>query len=423
MLRTSPRFATLILAASLVATACTDDGSEVTGPESLASVPGLTLLLTDAPGDFLSAVVTISEIYFQGEGGRIELLDEPVTTDLLDLRNAYATIVQGADVPPGSYTQLRAVITGAYIEVEAAGGSRIFASSRDYAGLPAGAPVDGDLHMPSWGSSGLKIGMPGGRLEVGEGQTIVLIDFNVEDSFGHEAGRSGRWIMSPRLTATNVTFGGFVRARLQLASGVTLPNVGGQPVTLAAATAELTSATGGATQQIHLTDADADGVFEALFPGLAPGDYLLDFTAPAGLVLTYAPSPPRALTVLSNQTTTETVTVTSAQLASTIVATLALGSGVTLPSINGTTVTLAQFKARLTPAGGGAAIDAAFSDADGNGIYEAAFTDLVAGDYSLTVLAPAGVTATLDPVPPAAIMLAAGITETRAFVVTAASGP
>jgi len=421
MPRASSRIATLALLA-LLPTACTDDGSNVAGPEPFAKTPGLTLLLTDAPGDFLSAVVTISEIYLQGEGGRIVLLDEPLTTDLLDLRNTYATIVQGVEVPPGGYTQLRAVITGAYIEVEDATGSRIFASSPGYAGLPPGAPVDGQLHMPSWGSSGLKIGMPGGRLDVGEGQTIVLIDFNVQDSFGHEAGRSGRWIMSPRVTATNVTFGGFALARLQLGGGVTLPDVGGQPVTLGAFTADLTPVAGGATRHLPLTDADADGVFEALFTGLVPGDYLLGFNAPAGLLATFTPALPRTVSILASQTTTELVTVTSAQAAGSITASLALGSGVTLPSVGGTPITLAQFTARLTPAGG-TATDIAFSDADANGIYEAAFTNLVAGDYSVTVLPPSGVTATFNPVPPLAITLVPGGVETRPFVVTAASAP
>ncbi len=62
----------------------------------------VTLLMTDAPGDNLkTAVVTISEIYLQGggdhdskghdkagnddKGGRVVLLDEPVTVSLLEL--------------------------------------------------------------------------------------------------------------------------------------------------------------------------------------------------------------------------------------------------------------------------------------------------------------------------------------------------
>ena len=425
MLSRSSRFAALLVGAAILATGCIDEGSNVAGPEPdpVANATGLTLLLTDAPGDFLSAVVSISEIYFQSDDGRITLLDEPFTTDLLTLQNAFTTVVQGVDVPPGSYTQLRAVVTGAYIEVETENGSRIFASAPDFPGLPLGAQVDGELHMPSWGASGLKIEMPDGRLDVGEGETIVLIDFNVQESFGKEAGKSGRWVMRPRVTATNVTMGGRVLARLQLGTGVTLPDLAGQPVTLAAFSASLTPAGGGAATQIQLTDGDADGIFEAMFHGLLPGQYTLDFIAPSGLILTFDPTLPRTLDVVSNQTTTETVTVGSAALAGSIAATLTLASGVTLPTIGGSPVTLAQFRAQLTPAGGGAATEIAFTDANNDATFDATFANLPAGDYSLTVLAPAGVTATFDPVPPLAITLVAGATETRPFVITAASAP
>ncbi len=41
----------------------------------------VTVRLTDAPGDFKAAVVTISEINLQGNG-KVVLSSEPVTTDL-----------------------------------------------------------------------------------------------------------------------------------------------------------------------------------------------------------------------------------------------------------------------------------------------------------------------------------------------------
>ena len=108
----------------------------------------ITVLLKDAPGDVKSAVVTISQIYLQGstEGddasSRVVLRDTPVTTDLLTLANSTAELVKDATVPAGTYGQLRFVITGGYIEVENAGGTTsIFATSPNYAGLPAGATV------------------------------------------------------------------------------------------------------------------------------------------------------------------------------------------------------------------------------------------------------------------------------------------
>jgi hypothetical protein len=62
--------------------------------------------------------------------------------------------------------------------------------------------------MPSLGQSGLKINLPGGKLDIGEGETIVMLDFDAAESFGHQAGNSGKWVMHPVVKATNVTFGG-----------------------------------------------------------------------------------------------------------------------------------------------------------------------------------------------------------------------
>src|ERR1700742_4539481 len=84
---------------------------------------GVTIKLTDAPGDFKAAVVTISEVYLQGEGGKVVLSNEATTTNLVTLANDTADLVKDAVVPEGKYSELRFVISGAYIEVEQADGS------------------------------------------------------------------------------------------------------------------------------------------------------------------------------------------------------------------------------------------------------------------------------------------------------------
>ena len=132
-------FAALGLA--LTGAACSDStGNAANGK--------ITVLLTDAPGDVKSAVVTISQIYLQGNpdvddaSSRVILRDTPITTDLLTLANSTAELVKDMTVPAGTYGQLRFVVTGGYVEVENVGGTTsIFASSPDYAGLPAGATV------------------------------------------------------------------------------------------------------------------------------------------------------------------------------------------------------------------------------------------------------------------------------------------
>lgn len=424
MFRRSSRLVPLALALTLFA--CqdgadpTDPGQDARPAGTYGTGKGFTLLLTDAPGDLLAAVVTISQVNLQGSGQAVPLLEEPFTGDLLDLRNQVATLVQGLELPAGAYSQLRLVITGGYIEVETASGSRVYASSPDYEGLPADADVYGQLHMPSMDQSGLKINLPGGALTIGEGETIVMLDFDVAESFGHQAGNSGRWIMHPVIKATDVTFGGFVMARLQLGQGVVLPELGGQPLTLGAFKALLTPAAGGGAREVALTDTDADGIFEALFKGLAPGDYELAFAGPAGLLVSFSPALPVPVTVGANQTATQLVTLASAALPGTVIASLKLGAAVTLPAVGGSPVTLAQFRAQLTPTGGTAAT-AAFSDANADGTFEATFPNLAPGSYSLTLLAPTGVAATYDVTIPVAITLAPGATETRPFVVTGAT--
>ncbi len=167
----------------------------------------LTIHLTDAPGDIQAAVVTIAEVYLQGTGGRTVLRSTAYTVDLVTLATTSTVLIENVAVAAGTYSQLRFVVTGAYIEVEdAGGGTRIFASAPDYAGLPPGAVIDGELKRPSFATSGLKVQLPGDGLEVpATGTMSLLVDFDVAQSFGHEAGQSDRWVMHPVITATDIT--------------------------------------------------------------------------------------------------------------------------------------------------------------------------------------------------------------------------
>lgn len=165
----------------------------------------LNLYLTDAPGDVLSAVVTIDRIYLQADsndaGGRIILREDDVTTDLLTLVDSTQALIEGVEIPAGRYGQLRFVISGAYVVVEGEGGTtQIYASSPSYAALPAGAVVTGTLQMPSFAQSGLKVTLPNDALVVADDGTVSLVvDFDVAQSFGRQAGGSGMWVMSPVL--------------------------------------------------------------------------------------------------------------------------------------------------------------------------------------------------------------------------------
>lgn len=266
----------------------------------------LSILLTDAPGDFKAAVVTITDIYLQPSEGedaeRVYLRqDSPVTTNLLTLSNDVLTIVEGKTVPDGRYEQLRFVVSGGYIEVETAGGgSTIYATSSSYEGLPAGARVDGTLKCPSCAQTGIKVilnatagegGEDDGALSVTGGEQTLLVDFDVSQTFGKQAGRSGMWVMRPTLKATKLETSTSVTVTLAKSAALTLPTLNGTAVTLGSFSATL-APQGGDAKSEPFTDANNDGLFEATFRYLLPGDYQVGVAAPAGVSVTTDPAGP-----------------------------------------------------------------------------------------------------------------------------------
>ena len=247
----------------------------------------LRVLLTDAPGDFLTAVVTIDAVYLQAddgdddpEGGRLMLRDEPVTVDLLTLQNEVLDLVGGEEIPEGTYHQLRLVISGGYIEVENEdGGATIYASSDDYADAQD-VVSGGRLQMPSYASSGLKIKLPNDLAEIEGDQNIVLLDFDVAETFGRAAGNSGQWVMRPVVRATDLAFTGGADVTLTLADSVALP----EGTTLADFSAELDK--DGEMLSVPFADEDEDGVYTVDFRYLVPGLYPVDLAGPDGLTFT-----------------------------------------------------------------------------------------------------------------------------------------
>ena len=278
----------------------------------------ISIKLTDAPGDVRAAVVTIDRVYLQGsddeddEGGRVILRDTPVTVDLLELRDTIADLVEDAIVPSGTYHQLRFVISGAYIEVENADGGSTFHATPGYAALPAGVTATSQLKTPSWNASGFKVKLPGDRIVIDGGQKVLLVDFDVSRSFFRELG-NGDWIARPNLEATEFVASGTLNLTLARADTVELPRINGVPVTLGAFTAILSNALG-ANETHALTDVDGDGIWEADFRFLAPGDYTVDFRAPSdSVVFTTNPARPMAVSVSSGGVASRAVTITSAR--------------------------------------------------------------------------------------------------------------
>lgn len=285
----------LSLAAPLVGllTAC---GGQSTGFVSVK--------LTDAPANNITAaVVTISEIDLVGSDGTTVLSKTEVATDLLKLANTTATLVDNAMVPSGTYSQLRFVITGACIQVAQSGGGSIIYASPGYQ-CPLGQ-VGGTLQMPSYGESGLKVDLLGG-VTVSTDSKVLLVDFDVSQSFGQVAGSSGMWVMHPVMTATLFELSGTVNVTLALGPDVTLPGT----TTLGQFDAVLTNS-GGTAKTLLLTNPGGGSTYSASFLFLMPGTYTFTFTAPS-ISFTTIPAVPMTLTVSSGQATTEAFVLTSA---------------------------------------------------------------------------------------------------------------
>ncbi len=298
----------LPLLAALAMAACGGESGTAGNGDARVSIR-----LTDAPGDLKEAWVRIDRISLKGgpadsaSSGSVDLLATRTDwVDLLTLSGGRTSeLVNGAVVPAGRYSELRMVVCEAYV-VENDGD--VYAT-RD-AALPAGVTADGTLHIPSGCSSGFKIKFKGNEpVELSGSSTIMTVDFDVSQSFGHQAGNSGRWIMHPVLHATTVGFAGGIGGTVSVAQGVALPTCGGGPV---AVTAFVPQATAGA--ETFTSAVAADGRYGIT---VGAGTYTMAY-APAlsfangdSLMVTAAPSVPTA-TVASGATATVDYSITAA---------------------------------------------------------------------------------------------------------------
>lgn len=171
------------------------------GPAGFEGQTAVTVILTDAPGDVVHAWVDIHEIYLQGggdgdeestAGGRTVLFTGPTgPLDLLALvadPAALGTVI----IPARRYGQLRVVIDGAAVEIEDEG---VYTTTGFVP--PGSAPVAGELICPSCDTSGFKVVLQGRDLDLIDPEELLVLDFEVDESFLRQAGMSGRWIVTP----------------------------------------------------------------------------------------------------------------------------------------------------------------------------------------------------------------------------------
>ncbi len=156
--RTLPRLGVLTLAAA-IGGGCSD----TTGTSDVR----LTLLLTDAPTDYLaSAMVTIDTISILPVGGApIVLRDASGEYDLLELQDGVTDTLAILTIPADTYLQLRLQVTAASVTL--------------------GGSMNMDLKVPSGAQSGIKINLSGAG---GTGiqildNMVLVVDFDVSESF------------------------------------------------------------------------------------------------------------------------------------------------------------------------------------------------------------------------------------------------
>lgn len=277
--------AALFVMTAIVA-ACDDD------PAGNGGDPRVSILLTDAPGDVAEARIVIDEIAIMGDADEsaVVLSTDDWEGDLLDLRNTFATLVDEVEVPVGSYHQVRLKITEGCIETEE---GDVFATD----GFDACGEPTGRLQMPSYAQSGLKIQLPPEAEVRTEGRTIVLLDFNVAESFGHEAGNSNMWVMTPVVRATEFELSSNVTVNVALADTVTLPD-----------TVALTDFAISIDGEPGLL-IEADG--STLLRYLVSGERTIEILPPAGFVITTDPATPYTFDLAADTDLTLNFTITS----------------------------------------------------------------------------------------------------------------
>jgi hypothetical protein len=262
----------VLLIGALFAGACESNGVAGSPGE-----PRLGVMLSDAPADLAEANVKIQKIVLirseSGEGdasSRVELTPKSTDwIDLLTLANGKVQELANETIEPGSYRQVRLVVCEMYIETKA---GQVIASAD--ATLPAGvtAAPGAELKLPSQCKSGFKVKLADGEVAVEGGTNTLVIDFDVQRSFAREAGRSGKWIVTPTLHGVKRERGATISGTVAL-QNVTLPVAcGGESLAQGALLQRFVpTATAGTTVRSGSTS--AQGAFS--ISHVAPGSYAL----------------------------------------------------------------------------------------------------------------------------------------------------
>lgn len=214
----------LVVAAGVMTlTAC-----DATAPQRGGRV---SIYLTDAPGDVEAAWIRIVGINLIGESKQEVALsgDFADYIEVTELVGRAQQLVADEEVDLRTISEIRFVLGDAALLTKQ---GDVYAT--DAGDLPAGLVHEdeeiGQLHCPSCSESGLKIVLSGPPPAVEEGENVtILLDFDVAQSFGKPAGKSGKWVMHPVIHATlsavpgDPMSGSSIGGTVSLGAGVTIP--------------------------------------------------------------------------------------------------------------------------------------------------------------------------------------------------------
>lgn len=190
-------FAGLLVATGLLFLAGCDSNGD------LSSAQGqFALMLTDAPANLDSAVVTVDRVDLVSEGaedeveededdgekeGIITLTDTSRQMDLLQLQGGVTETLANVTVPEGEYTQLRFVL-----------------GDENYVVFNDGTKQT--LQVPGGKQSGIKIVLPEVEIENEGDQIEVTLDFDVDESFVEKG--TGEYLFKPTVKVKHVFVNG-----------------------------------------------------------------------------------------------------------------------------------------------------------------------------------------------------------------------
>jgi hypothetical protein len=313
---TNHRWITPVVALTLLAVGCSDPSGSETAQVSLA--------LTDNPGDVDSVWVEIGEIYLQGGGaqGRVTLLSEADAEglgmiELTQLAGTTLDLVSDVTIDAGNYGQLRFVVESAVLETE---DGDVFTFNATH---PHGLPATGSLTCPSCSTTGIKVLLPGDVANLDGGSHLIVLDFDVSQSFGHPTGQTTGWVMHPVIRGAELAFSGGVHGTVDVARDVnnnplvTIPNCPAgtaRDITSFIPEAVAQTLTDDLGDPLRATSTVAsDSTFS--FAYLHPDQYVLGFIANVdfgGDTLTFAATAPGLVNVTSGADLDVTYTITSA---------------------------------------------------------------------------------------------------------------